>query len=443
MSSSAPAPARASVPPSPKIGPRSSRVASALATTLASALLLAPLVAAADEGRPEEDLYARAFAQAAALDRAQRFAEAARALEAIAPFYPQDFALALELAFTHYRAGDWPSAEQHYRRAQGLAPSNPEARLGLALSLEKQNRRAEARGHLHALMSGLGPEASVFPEAQRALLRCQEPPSFRVGLGLSFTSQLTPDHPYKSLGLGGAAQASLTHASGVTLAGTYRYGNFTPPASAGVSAWSQNEGYVALAYSQPFFGLGLQYGVVADGSGVLGTSHHLGLSGRISPFGDIVLGLSASVYPDMNVLRAEPSWKIPLPLGFSVKPALGLQLAGGEPLVSVMATVAWDSPRLGFFFGGKYGDELRPAYLDLPLVYDLQERIKYGLWTGGSVNVGAGLRIHLTYAMDRQEKLVPWTAPGLAATSLGSESLAASPYSTFAHALTLGTSVSF
>ena len=410
MSTSAAPPANerpplASNKPSPALG-------------LAAALLclLTPHLARADGLDPYEE----AFARATALERSGRLIEAARALESVAPLYPQDYALALQLAWTYFRAGIWAEAERHYRTALDLGQGAPDPRLGLALSLEKQGRCDEARGYLRPL--------AADPVAAEALSRCKETPALTGYASLSFTGQRYPDHPYKSFAAGGTASAGISHRSGLFLGATYRYGHFSPPSTSTSSAWDQHEGFVDLGYARKLFGLGFTYGVVSDGSGAFGTSKHFGLSGRVSPFGDIVVNASASLYADLTVLRVEPSWKIPLAHGLSVTPGAAIQRAGSETLATGLATLTLERPSFGLFVGGKYGDEVRPAYLDLPVVYDIGERAKYGVWAGGNVNVGGGFRIHLSYAMDRLE--------GAATSSTPS-------YLVNGHTLTLGTTASF
>ncbi|MFO0757960.1 MAG: hypothetical protein U0359_15800 [Byssovorax sp.] len=394
------------------------------APSRAAVLTLTALLLASPALAQEADLYAQTMARAAALGQEGRLFEAARALEGIAPLYPQDYALALALGFTYARAGRWADAERSYRDAFDLSGGSAEARLGLGLSLERQRRCPEAR----VILGEQAAEAPRDPEAVAALERCKERPAFKVDLDLSTTGQLYPDHPYKSLGIGGSLTGTITHESGLFLSSTYRGSHFVSPTTSTLAPWDQHEGYFTLGYNAPLFGLGLRYAVVSDGSGAFGTSHHVGATGRVSPYGDIVLDLSASLYADLTVLRSEVSWAIPITHGFSVIPAFAAQLAGGEPHTTGKATIAYAHPRFSLFAGGKYGAEVRPAYLDLPVVMDVGEEIKYGVFAGGSVNVGGGFRIHASYAMDRLERAATATDSG---------------YSVNGYYLTLGTAASF
>lgn len=389
------------------------------AQTLSIGLALSLALLTAARPAAAEDPYDDAFARAAALEQAGRLDEAARALELVEPLYPQDFALPLSIAWAHLRAGRLERAEHFYRVARERSPSAVEARLGLASALERQGRCDDAR----PLYEGLVAERRDMPEAGAGLARCAPVPSWRVTTALSFTGVYTPDHAVKSLSGGGALGATFAHRSGFFFGGLYRYSRFATTATSGVDAWGQHEAFGSLGYSNKLGGIALHYAFVNDGSGILGDSHHLGISARFSPFGDLELRASASLYDDLKVFRAEPSWRIPIALGLSIRPALGIQYAGSEALVTGMGTLSFDQPRFSLWAGGKYGDEVRPVYLGAPAIYNLTEKIAYGAWAGASVNVTDDVRIHVSYAMDR---LKP-----------------SSGTATDAHALTLGIAVAF
>ena len=376
---------------------------------LLAAILLATTPAAADA-------YDDAFAEAEALDRAGRHTEATEALARALPLYPQDFALPLQIAWRHYRGGRYDLAERYYRAALALSPTAPDALLGLAASLERQERCDEAL----PVYEGLSVDLQA---AREGAIRCTPPPAWKITPGVSLTGMTFPNHTYKSLAGSVALGVAFEHRSGFTLGGTYRYGRFTPSEGAGIDAWDQHEAYASLGFQRPFAGIALTYGFVHDGSGALGASHHVGLAGRLSPFGDLEVRASASFYDDMNVYRVEPSWRIPIASGFSIRPAVAIQSADGEAMVSGGGALSLDRSRFSLFVGGKYGSEVRPAYLTLPVVYNTLDTITWGAWGGGSVNVSDGVRIHGSYAMDRLRQ------PDGAEIS--------------AHALTLGVAVTF
>jgi hypothetical protein len=365
------------------------------------------------------DAYDDALARAAELEGLGRLDEAGRALGAMLPLYPQDFALPLQIASIHYRAGRFMEAERFYRIAAERGSGAYDARFGLALSLERQERCDEAR----PIFERLAAERPDDGAAREGLGRCAPRPAWRVTPSVYLTGSTFPNHPYRSLAGAVTAGVAFAHQGGFFLGATYRYTRFSPASGAAMSAWDQHDGYLSLGYSVPRGGVLAHYAVVRDGSGSLGTSHHVGISGRWSPFGDIELRGSASFYDDMKVLRLEPSWKIPIAWGLSIRPALAVQDAGGSVYTTGMATLSLDRRLFGLYVGGKYGSEVRPVLFSVPVVYDLVETIAYGAWAGGGVNVSDDVGIHLSYAMDRLKQM-----DGTA---------------TNAHALTLGTVVSF
>jgi hypothetical protein len=368
----------------------------------AAALVLgASLTAAAqDADAPALDAYGDAFARAAAFEQQGNLDEAARVLELVVPLYPQDIALLLQIAWIHRRAGRPLEAERFYRAALARSPGAVDARLGLSLVLEATARCDEAR----PILEGLQRELPDLALAEAALARCAPVPSSTITPEVALSGTLFPNHPYKSMAGGVAAGLLFAHRSGFFLDGMYRYTHFVPATGAMLSPWDQHEGYFSTGYSVPLGGIGFHYAAVYDGSGLFGLTHHAGISTRWSPFGDIEVRGSVSFYPDMLVLRVEPSWRIPIAGGLSIRPGAGLADAGGAFLPTAMGTLALDRSRFSLWAGGKYGDEVRPVYLQVPVVYDITERIPYGAWGGASVNVSDDVRIHVSYAMDRLQQ---------------------------------------
>jgi hypothetical protein len=379
----------------------------------ASLALFAPLVFASPARAA--DAYDDAFDTAAALAGSGQLDTAAAILEAALPWYPQDYALPLQIAWLHRRAGRPAKAARFYRIALERSPSAFDARLGLALLLVQQKRCDEARSTLQALAA----ERPDSAAAREGLAACTPPPSWRTTVAAALSGTVSPGHPYKSLAGGVTAGLGSAHRSGFFFDATYRYTHFAPAAAATtLSAWDQHEGYASLGYSVPAGGFGVHYAAVNDGSGVLGLSHHVGISARWSPLGDVELRASASFYPDLPVLRAEPSWRIPIAYGLSIRPGLAVADAGGTVLVNGLATLSLDQPRFGLWAGGKYGDEVRPVLFAVPVVYDVTERITYGAWAGARVNASDDVSIHVSYAMDRLEQ-ADGTATSAHTLSLG------------------------
>ncbi len=300
----------------------------------------------------------------------------------------------MRIAGLYHRAGRLADAERFYRVALALSPTGVDALAGLAAALEADGRCAEA----HAVWARLAAELPDLASARDGLARCA---AVHVTPSVALTGTLFPDHPYKSMAGGVAAGLLFEHRSGFFLGATYRYTHFLPASGAMLSPWDQHEGYFDVGWGMRAGGFALHYGIVYDGSGMLGTSHHVGITGRWSPFGDIEVDVAGSFYDDMKIVRAEPSWRIPIAFGLSIRPAAAIADAGGEVLATGMGTLAFDAQRFHLWVGGKYGDEVRPVYFAVPVVYDVTERIPYGAWAGVSVNATRDFRLSLSYAMDR------------------------------------------
>jgi hypothetical protein len=202
------------------------------------------------------------------------------------------------------------------------------------------------------------------------------------------------------------------------LSAAYRFSWFAPSSRAAAggygATWRQHDGYVGAGYAAPRLGASLHYGVL---SGALDTSpdyaeisHHIGGVFRYSPWGDGTLAATASLYPQEIVLRAEAGWAFPIVAAsrlrawsLQLRPAVALQRSGGETLPSGSLSLRVDHPRISAFLGGKYGTEIRPAYLAQEVVYNGPERIPLGLWAGLSVQPSArdAVGLSLSYAFDR------------------------------------------
>lgn len=67
----------------------------------------------------------------------------------------------LEAGLARHRAGDWPGAEAHYRRALALAPGLADAHHLLGLSLAQQGRPEEGAAEIEAALAA-APEATAY-----------------------------------------------------------------------------------------------------------------------------------------------------------------------------------------------------------------------------------------------------------------------------------------
>lgn len=226
------------------------------------------------------------------------------------------------------------------------------------------------------------------------------------------------DHPTRGLTSASTARIALWIKARWLLSAAYRFSWFAPSSSAlaaGYGAtWRQHDGYVTAGYAAPRVGASLHYGVL---SGSLDTtpdyaetSHHIGGVVRYSPWGDATLAATASVYPNEFLFRGELGWAIPIlranllrAWSVHVRPAAALQWSAGELRPSGALSLHLDHPRVSMFVGGKYGTEVRPAFLAQEVVYNGPERIPLSLWAGVSFQPSAkdGTSLRVSYAFDR------------------------------------------
>lgn len=369
-------------------------------------LAVAPRLALADE---YDDVLARARDQAAS----GRHADAARELDAARRRYPQDFTLTIEAAYQYFLAERYEQAEAAYRRAIDLSEGAFVARSGLAWTWLRQNRHAEA----HSLFATLTAEAPTDATVRLGfdLSKPLERKTLELFSTASSTAHAYPSHPYKSWALGGSVGATVRVRERWLAGGTFRYTRFafdadpTPPNTA-TSSFGQSEGYLLAGYASPKAGMAAQYAYIADGSGYSGRTHIVGGSARFSPWGDITLSGTFAGYADMDVGRLDLSWRMPLPRSFWARPGIWVQRAGTENLATASLMAGIDRQTWGAWIGGKYGDEVRPAYLDVPYALNIPEKVTYGASAGGRLSLGAHLNLLLAFeahGLKRTDTLSP------------------------------------
>lgn len=334
------------------------------------------------------DAYERAMQRAREAEASGDYAGAARALRAVVDSYKQDYAIALELGWAFERAGDPALAERAYRVAHARAPASTDARLALERFDRVERPAVDAFG---------GFDAYAFP-----------------------------GDPTKSSGLGLVTGVTGAPGGGWTLGATYRYGAFTPPAGAPTPAFVQHEGYVRAGFERRAAAVEVQAAVVSDGSGLLGISEHVGASVRWSPAGDLLLDGALSLYRDVTVPRVALAWSIPVAGPLRLTPGVAAQDVNGQALANASLALLVRAPWAAAWAGVKAGDEVRPAYLPVQVVYDVPSRVRWGAWAGARVRAGGPLSLFATYSFDRMQRTD-----------------ALQPVNSDAHALVLGASVAF
>lgn len=387
--------------------------------TVAAAFVLASLGAASSA---RADDYDDAFAKSRGLAETGALGEAAKVLEAVLPEYPQDYAIAIELAWLYFRMERYADAERVYRLAVARSPQGIDGHLGLGWSLLRQERCNDAEKELREVLASEPGHA----RAKEGLAVCKnaEAPVLTVFAG--YTHYAFPSHPVKSAANGLVAAASGVIADHWVLGAAYRFMAFSTVDSAVVGAFAQHDVYAQAGYATAKAGLVLQAAMVADGSQTLGTSNHVGATGRLSLAGDLVVGAWASYYDDLSIARVDTSWKLPLGSGFSVVPGFATQLAGKYIYGSGALTALYERRSGAVWVNGRYGEEVRPANLSNFVIYDVTERVTWGLGAGGRVSVTRGVGLFASYGLDRLRRTDALT-----------------PKETFLHAVTVGPSLSF
>lgn len=367
--------------------------------------------------------YDTAIERSRALERDHRYAEGADLLARARLDYPQDFTIALRLGWLSFLARRYDDAERGYREAVALSGGqSADARSGLGWSLLRLGKRAEAAREFRAALE-LAPGDAIATGGLAAatsseLAEVEWFPVF-APIGHYYAT-----HPYKSFAGTANVGVSVLLGRHLLLGATYRGSLFAydpsaePPRQA-TTSFAQHEGYLSLGWVAPRAGLVAHYGLVRDGSGFSGTSHHLGGTFRVSPWGDVVLGGAYSRYDDLEVGRVELSWRIPLGESCWVRPAGAAQRTSDDTLGTGYATLGYDGPGFGAWLGGKYGAEVRPAYLGVPLVMNLPERVVYGGGAGVRGTLGGrwvstlSVEVHV---LERTDGLLPERTPAVFTT---------------------------
>lgn len=340
------------------------------------------------------------------------WAAAASALAPLLSTYPQDYDVALRLGGIELRRGRPADAARAYRSAIARSPLAAGGHRGLAVALDAEGRCEEAARAL-----GTANALSLLPEAEAsALLRCSAPPPFaaaapppialapitRTTIGVAAQAFAFPSHPTKQWAKGLALSADVARGA-YEVGATGRVEWITPQAVAGLSSFRQEEGYVRAGVGNERLGVSVLGAIVHDGSGVMGTSKHVGAVGRLSGTTHLFLSGAASFYPDGTVLRLSPEWRVPLDERTALTPAFAVQRALGETLFSGSLTLSHTWQRGTLYAGGKIGTEVRPAYLAASVVYDVPERILWGGWAGVLVKATSNVSIKAAYSLDRTE----------------------------------------
>jgi hypothetical protein len=396
------------------------------------------LLASASSARA--DAYDDALARARDLEKRGDYSAAAAVLTPAVIVYEQDWEVAAELGWVAFQSGNYASAEWAYRVAMERAPAAEDARLGLGFTLARQARCREANSVFYDLLrsgngaeraqAGAGIEACTqrfTPPAQHTsapVLAPEPPPATSIYAGVHHYA--FPSNPVKSSGTGFDVTAYHALGEHLWMLGSYGFTHYATANEDLVSSFAHHDFHLQAGYVSKLLDASLQGALLLDQSGGVGSSKHLGASLKLHVFGDVIVNASVSSYDDYSVYRIAPSWRVPITDWLSVSPGFAVQRAdGGTYGAGTLAIVA--DTRVGtFWVDGRYGSELRPAYLTDLVVIDATEKITRGAEVGARVPISKVVSVYGSYAISRLQRTDSLT-----------------PSESYAHALSLGPLLSF
>jgi len=337
------------------------------------------------------DAYEDAFAQAAAAERAGDLDAVAHVLASALQIYPRDYALALRLAWAHFRLQHYAEAERWYRVASEVSEGSADALIGLGWSLIYQQRCASATPVLRRAIGDA--------RARQALASCTAAAPVRGTLFFELGGALYRDNPWKDRLGHVSVGATLMPWHALQLGLAYRFLALAASDSR-VSGYAQNEGYVQLGYTRERFAVHAHGAWLSSADGGPGVSRHVGVSGRLHFLGELLCELFASFYRDAWVARIAPAWQLTFGR-WSLKPGLAWQRLAHETLSSASLGAAFTAFRWSVWIQGRYGTEYRAAYLSQFAVFNGDDRSAWAALLGLRLRVGTTGAVFLTYGFNR------------------------------------------
>jgi tetratricopeptide (TPR) repeat protein len=354
--------------------------------TILLVLLFLPAMALSQPGAYED-----AFNVSYDLEAKGQFGQAAETLEKLAEAYAQDFALLLRLGWLHFKDGALESSRRHYLAALKLNGDSQQAMLGLGWALFYLGEKGKARTAFERVLQGSPSE----PSAKEGLSLSQ--PGHSLEVLLSAVLQRYPAHPTKESASGFSVRIPARLFDHYLIGGAYRYGTFNLRSGNGfVAAWDddgqfqQHEGYFYGGLSYLRWGLSAAYAHLSNDAQGEESVNVVGVTGRFSPWGHVLLSGNASLYDSDTVVRTQVAWSMPVLSWLSVKPGAAYQYGNDESFWNLFASATARWGRVTLAAGGKFGDEYRPAYLDSQVVYNLPDTIGWGAWTSLGVALKGG-----------------------------------------------------
>lgn len=385
-------------------------------------LLLCALLLAnpPDPAGPEALDEAQIWVEAAKLEQAGDYAEAAELFAPLAEAYPQDYATQLQAAWLAFLAGDDEQAERRYAIAVELSEGAPLARSGLAWTHLRRGERRRARREFEAVLA----EYPGFESAEEGLEELRRR-RFSIAPRVLGVGHVYAGHPSLDWAAGLSAAAPMVIAEHLVLSPGYRYAHFLLRGrergrrgrrSNPGGRFDQHEAHFGVGGTWPEAGFLAQYAYLDDGSTDHNHAHVVGLSLRYSPWGDGFVSGNAAAFRSGWVGRVAPSWRMPATDWLDVQPGFALQFANREVLPSGFASLVVHGRPGELVIGGKGGLEERPVYLETPVIFAFAGRILWGAWLGGRLHLGRGVSLQASYETHRLR--APTESGGVAPTQM-------------------------
>jgi hypothetical protein len=307
---------------------------------------------------------------------------------------PDDYAPTLRLAWQLFVQERYADAERAYRLASENSRDAPLAQLGLSWSLVRQQRCDEAREVFRALDATFDTVGDTAP-LTAAIVECERAARVHGSLWSGLGGALYNQHPWKRRSADLTVGAALALRSAWFVGAAYR-GLRLGARDARVASIDQHEGYLQAGYASARFGLSVHGALLFAGYSTLGRSEHVAVAGRWTRFGDVLLELAASIYPDLFVARVAPSWVLSLGR-YRLTPGLSIEHFSGETLLSGSLNLSIEVAHVWLIAGGKVGPEYRAAYLSSQAVFNSEDRSEWSAWLSARADVSTYLGLFVNF----------------------------------------------
>jgi Tetratricopeptide repeat len=329
-----------------------------------------------------QDRYTEAMGKSIALEKAGDIESALAELDDLTESYSQDYKLHMRLGWLRFSLENYKLARASYLRALGLNPNSPDALLGQGWC-EYYLDDEDAALVLFEQVLELREDDSSAKEGV-AMIRTKR--ALYPALGLGYT--VFTDHPLKASAASVSLAAPFFHGP-MFLGITYRFVLFDGGAafdddlvSYDNPNFKQHEFFMGAGYSAPKWGITGHFGMINNPSYGEYDVSSFGAELRYSPWGNIFLRPSVGSFDDEEVYRVEAAWASPWLGPLSFTPAASFQYAGDEAFYNLALSSSLALGSVTVSGGGRYGTEYRTSQLNLALISNSIDRIRYGAWAG-------------------------------------------------------------